>query len=158
MTELQVKAAVRERDGCCCIRCGIADDEYQRIRGRALDVHRTAGGGPYSLEPGVCETLCCTCHGSEPRTFATNAPEVREYVQAIGRAMRTVREDAGWTQKRLGEAIGATVPMLSRWEAGRVAPKLTVLLAVANALEVPICSLVDQPKPTRKPKRKGDGQ
>jgi hypothetical protein len=68
----RIKAAVRERDGYCCVRCGMTNEEHRKKyrgspgrRGRSLHVHRKDPGGLYSLEG--CETLCYACHAREPR-------------------------------------------------------------------------------------------
>ena len=55
MTEKQVKAAVRERDGYRCVDCGI-----NRSKLRKLDVHRLTTGSAYTLEG--CVTVCIPCH------------------------------------------------------------------------------------------------
>jgi 5-methylcytosine-specific restriction endonuclease McrA len=64
---IRVKAAVRKRDGHRCVRCGLTNEQSLARTGRQLDVHRTTPGSPYSVRTGVCETLCRTCHGPEPR-------------------------------------------------------------------------------------------
>ncbi len=67
MTVLEIKAAVRERDGNSCTKCGMHNAEHLMQFGFSLDVHRTTPGSEYSLEEGVCVTLCRPCHGPEPR-------------------------------------------------------------------------------------------
>lgn len=63
--ELEIKAAVRSRDGMRCTKCGVPNDEYKQARGRSLDVHRVVPGSKYTVEG--CVTLCQPCHGPEPR-------------------------------------------------------------------------------------------
>ena len=67
MTDLEVKAAVRERDGYKCTRCGKTNAEHIEETDRALDVHRVIPGIVYSVE--WCVTLCRTCHGKMPKKF-----------------------------------------------------------------------------------------
>lgn len=57
-----IKAAIRERDGYACVRCGITADEYRKRpkKHKTLDVHRKIPGSPYSLDG--CVTLCRSCH------------------------------------------------------------------------------------------------
>lgn len=65
MTRAQVVAAVRERDGWRCTKCGMTNDDHKRKTGRALQVHRTEPGKLYRVE--TCILLCRRCHGPEPR-------------------------------------------------------------------------------------------
>lgn len=67
MTVTQIKAIVRERDGMRCTKCGITNDQHFKNHHKSLHVHRTTPGSDYSTEPGVCVTLCFSCHGPEPR-------------------------------------------------------------------------------------------
>lgn len=67
MNVLEIKAAVRARDGHCCTECGMSVADHLDAYGKDLDVHRTTPGSEYSLEPGVCVTLCRRCHGPKPR-------------------------------------------------------------------------------------------
>jgi hypothetical protein len=67
MNVLQIKAAVRERDGFRCVKCGMTNAEHIAKYDHQLDVHRVTPGGAYSVEPGVCQTLCRVCHGPQPR-------------------------------------------------------------------------------------------
>lgn len=67
---LKIKAAVRARDGFCCTGCGLSNEENIRRTGRQLQVHRVTPGSLYSVEPGVCVTLCTACHGPKPRRSA----------------------------------------------------------------------------------------
>lgn len=67
MTVQAIKSAVRERDGQQCTKCGMTAEQHQQHYGRTLDVHRTTPGSEYSLDEGVCVTLCRSCHGPEPR-------------------------------------------------------------------------------------------
>jgi 5-methylcytosine-specific restriction endonuclease McrA len=65
MTNLEIKAAVRARDGFRCTECGVTSLKYLAITGRSLDVHRIIPGSEYTVDG--CVTLCRQCHGPKPR-------------------------------------------------------------------------------------------
>jgi len=67
----------------------------------------------------------------------------------IGNRIREARVRAGLSQpqlSRLAEVANATV---SRWETGKTCPCLVSLYRLADALGVPVGSLVYQPPPGR---------
>lgn len=53
-------------------------------------------------------------------------------------SMRTLRKEKGLTMKALGEIVGVAEATISTYEVGRSEPSLTVLCAIADALD---CSL-----------------
>lgn len=53
----------------------------------------------------------------------------------LGKAVRQMREQRGWTQATLAEASGLTQPAVARFEAGGTVPTIPVLERLANALE-----------------------
>lgn len=70
------KDRVRQRDGHKCTKCGISQEQYQKVSGRRLDVHRLVPGSPYTMEG--CITVCKGCHdrihseiGKSPRSKST---------------------------------------------------------------------------------------
>jgi hypothetical protein len=63
-----IKSLIRERDGFRCTECGCTQAEHFERFGRDLDVHRITPGSPYSLDEGVCQTLCRVCHGPKPKS------------------------------------------------------------------------------------------
>lgn len=65
MTEQQIKAAVRERDGYKCRECCMSNFEHVLNTGRSLEVHRLVPGSKYTIEG--CVTLCRKCHGPKPK-------------------------------------------------------------------------------------------
>jgi hypothetical protein len=62
MTQLQIKAAVRERDGQRCTECSMTAAEHVACYGKTLHVHRLKPGSEYTVEG--CVTLCIPCHGT----------------------------------------------------------------------------------------------
>ncbi len=65
MNEVQVKTAVRERDGNRCTKCGMTVAEHKERYGKTVEVHRVVPGSAYAVDG--CVTLCRHCHGPEPR-------------------------------------------------------------------------------------------
>lgn len=65
MTEQEIKAAVRKRDGFLCVDCGITQGQHIEHFGRGLDVHRLSPGSEYSIDG--CVALCFSCHGIRHR-------------------------------------------------------------------------------------------
>lgn len=61
---------------------------------------------------------------------------------AVGRALRDLREQNSKTARDLSTASGVSAAMISRIENGQVSPSLTTLGALASALQVPIVSLL----------------
>lgn len=60
MTDLEIKAAVRERDEYRCVDCRVSQRTNIKRFGTALDVHRLTPGSPYSMDG--CVTVCRRCH------------------------------------------------------------------------------------------------
>lgn len=57
---------------------------------------------------------------------------------SIGFRIKKVREDVRMTQRTLAKIVNITIPQLSRYEAGRSTPSISILADIAHALEVPI--------------------
>ena len=55
---------------------------------------------------------------------------------ALGLRIKKARQDAGLTQKELGEAIGASRGAVSMWESGSNEPNFQTLQAIARVLGV----------------------
>jgi transcriptional regulator with XRE-family HTH domain len=53
---------------------------------------------------------------------------------AFGRRVRQLREAKGLTQMKAAAAAGVTVTTVMRMEAGRIAPRIDTVMAVASAL------------------------
>jgi len=52
----------------------------------------------------------------------------------LGEAVRSRREELGWSQRQLAERAGMTQPGVARFEAGGTTPTIPVLERLANAL------------------------
>jgi hypothetical protein len=60
LSDVEIKALVRHRDGYRCQSCGLAARQSVKKYGRTLEVHRRSPGARYSLKG--CVTLCKSCH------------------------------------------------------------------------------------------------
>jgi len=56
--------------------------------------------------------------------------------QEIGTRIRTTREDQGWTQDQLADAVGVSRSAVAQWETGRAGQVTGNLTRVAAALGV----------------------
>lgn len=72
MNVLQIKAAVRERDGYKCTECGMTNFEHILSSGKSLEVHRLNPGSKYAVED--CITLCKACHATKPKSPVRSGP------------------------------------------------------------------------------------
>jgi len=77
---------------------------------------------------------------AEAREARMDRPGVAEAYQEarlrfeLGEAVRTRREELGWSQRQLAERAGMTQPGVARFEAGGTTPTIPVLERLANAL------------------------
>lgn len=53
-------------------------------------------------------------------------------------AMIAARSSRGWTQAQLAEAAGTTQPVIARLERAQRDPRLSTMVAVCQALELPL--------------------
>jgi transcriptional regulator with XRE-family HTH domain len=65
----------------------------------------------------------------------------------IGKRIAQLRKRAGLTQMELGTAAGVHSQTISDLERGVNTPVLTTLVAIAQALNIPLADLVDDPEP-----------
>lgn len=65
----------------------------------------------------------------------------------IGKRIAQFRKRAGLTQMELGTAAGLHGQTISDLERGVNTPVLTTLMAIAQALDIPLAELVDEPHP-----------
>lgn len=56
----------------------------------------------------------------------------------IGKNIKEVREEKGWTQEELAEKIGYERSIVAKWERGSMKPYAETLAIIATACEVPI--------------------
>lgn len=66
---------------------------------------------------------------------AAEAYEAARLAYELGKEVREIREQRGWTQARLAEASGMTQSAVARFEAGGTVPTIPVLERLAHALE-----------------------
>jgi transcriptional regulator with XRE-family HTH domain len=67
---------------------------------------------------------------------AAEAYEATRLAFELGKAVREMREQRGWTQIQLAQAAGMTQPAVARFEAGGTIPTIPVLDRLAHALDV----------------------
>ncbi len=65
--------------------------------------------------------------------------------QTIGRRIKVLREERGWTQRQLGERCDLDHTAVSRIEHDRVRPTRRTLRDIARALGIPVEELTDGP-------------
>jgi transcriptional regulator with XRE-family HTH domain len=65
---------------------------------------------------------------------ATEAYEAARIAHELGRSVRHLREQRGWSQARLAEAARMTQSAVARFEAGGTVPTLPILERLARAL------------------------
>src|SRR5262245_28232376 len=68
----------------------------------------------------------------------------------LGRRIRHTRTARGLTLAALGDAVGVTPSLLSLVENGRREPRLSLLRAIAAALDVTVPELLDAEPPSRR--------
>ncbi|HYE04763.1 MAG TPA: XRE family transcriptional regulator [Planctomycetota bacterium] len=67
----------------------------------------------------------------------------RAFLRPLGDKIRELRARRGWTLDRLASVAGLSKGLLSKIENFRAVPSLTVLAAIARALEVDLAALVE---------------
>ncbi|MFJ6540476.1 helix-turn-helix domain-containing protein [Streptomyces sp. NPDC091385] len=82
--------------------------------------------------------------GQNQDHFEAPEPEWSELRRAaIGERIRTIRRHRKLTQEKLAHRIGLDRRSIHRYEAAKRDPLLSVLILVADALDVPLALLVD---------------
>jgi hypothetical protein len=89
MTVLEIKAAVRDRDGHACTKCGMSATAHRVRFGRDLEVHRKMPGSAYTIEG--CVTLCRPCHWPEPKSPHRSFPNSTAHVVIPADWYRVIR-------------------------------------------------------------------
>ena len=64
-----------------------------------------------------------------------------EIVEILGKNIRNLRKEAEWTQEKLAEKAGISVPFMTQIELARKSPSLEVIESIAKALGVPYAQL-----------------
>ena len=67
---------------------------------------------------------------------AAETYEAARLAYELGRSVRTLREDKGWSQTELARQTGMTQSAVARFESGGTIPTLPVLERLAHALGV----------------------
>jgi len=75
----------------------------------------------------------------------------QEFLRHVGQRVAQARKERGWTQEQLAEAVGVEPVTLSRLETGARALSLSMLLSVADALDISLADLLDTKRPRPKP-------
>lgn len=77
-------------------------------------------------------------------------------MNAVAENLKTARTAAGLTQEELAEKLAVTRQAVSSWETGRSEPDIDTLLAIAQALDTDVSSLLYGPReaPYRQMQRK----
>jgi transcriptional regulator with XRE-family HTH domain len=65
-------------------------------------------------------------------------------VKALGRRIRQLRTDKGWSQERLAEEAGMHRTYMWGIEQGMRNPSVRHLIRLADALEIPVKGLFDE--------------
>ena len=60
----------------------------------------------------------------------------------FGQRVLAARKKRGWSQPALGERVGTSAAMVSRYERGEMTPSIEVALKIAHAFEVTLDALV----------------
>lgn len=71
-------------------------------------------------------------------------PDIRRRRAALGDAIRTLRQQRGWTQEDLASRGGFDRKWINRLENGSYSPAVDRLYPLAAALGVPVAALFDQ--------------
>jgi hypothetical protein len=92
---LDLKDAVRARDGYRCTGCGLPNAEHIHLHGRALDVHRVIPRSTYTLDG--CITVCRRCHGPLPKA----GPYTRDLASRLQSLHTSIHPDLAETLARV---------------------------------------------------------
>ena len=63
--------------------------------------------------------------------------------RSTGSLIRTLREERGFTQRQLADAVGVTDKAVSKWERGGGCPDIELLSALSDCLGTPVETLLD---------------
>ncbi|MGO1056473.1 helix-turn-helix domain-containing protein [Crossiella sp. CA198] len=74
---------------------------------------------------------------------AAEAYDAARLAYELGKTVREMREQRGWTQARLAEIAGMAQPAIARFEAGGTVPTIPVLERLAHALDAELVVRLD---------------
>jgi len=77
------------------------------------------------------------------RKTTTHTPEPENINELVGRRVKKLRQDCGWSLDELAEASGVSRSMLSEIERERANPTLTVAFRIARAFGMSLENLVE---------------
>jgi transcriptional regulator with XRE-family HTH domain len=69
-----------------------------------------------------------------------------DFYDVLGARVRRFREERGWTQEELAQAIAIEPATLSRYETAKQAFPLEVLRRIATSLRLPLIHLIAEPQ------------
>jgi transcriptional regulator with XRE-family HTH domain len=75
-----------------------------------------------------------------------------DFYEILGGRIRKLREDRGWTQEELAQAVAIEPATLSRYETAKKTFPLDVLRRIAASLRVPLGQLIVEGAPPGAPK------
>ncbi|GAA1534310.1 XRE family transcriptional regulator [Brevibacterium picturae] len=74
-------------------------------------------------------------------TMSTKSPRVQIFLDRVGRRVRDLRKERGWTIQRLADEASLSRRMLTQIELGQANPSLATIDRIAHALEVSFADL-----------------
>lgn len=87
--------------------------------------------------PAARDGIPKTLHHRESASF-------RHVALQLGRRVRELRQDRGWTVEEAAERFGIEPAHVRRIEAGRTNPSLATLVSIARALSTELADLLDR--------------
>ena len=100
-------------------------------------------GGRMSQQPPRRTSLAGAREARIHRPGVAVAYEQARLRYELAEAIRTRREELGWSQRQLAERAGMTQPGVARFEAGGTTPALPLLERLANALGLTLTISLD---------------
>jgi len=67
-----------------------------------------------------------------------------KYLERIGERIKQARQEIGYSQKELGEALRLSDRTVSAYEVGRAQPSLTILQSLSEVTQRPISYFLDE--------------
>jgi DNA-binding XRE family transcriptional regulator len=166
----ETKERVRARDGERCVVCSLDAGTHKKRYGKTLEVHRIVPGSEYSMQPGVCVTLCVVCHdalhgqGAWGWIAKEDPADEEDMAWRVRRSTRAdIKDERGWRQREvwggllreirrsvakrsqaaLAILVGVSNKTIRDWEAGRTEPLLSEAMRLAKVLEITLDELCE---------------